>query len=175
MLNQVMSKNDVCLKDIEIVTPEEKHKILYDFNNTKVDYPKDKTIVDLFEEQVKKTPDNIAVVFEDQKLTYKELNEKANQLAHYMHLQNIQHGDIVGIYLNKSLEVIVSMFAILKLGASFLPLDLDYPKERLNYILGNSEPKLILSSRNINKKIKNPYLGKKLHVSVNTFPICNII
>ena len=153
MLNQVMSKNDVCLKDIEIVTPEEKHKILYDFNNTKVDYPKDKTIVDLFEEQVKKTPDNIAVVFEDQKLTYKELNEKANQLAHYMHLQNIQHGDIVGIYLNKSLEVIVSMFAILKLGASFLPLDLDYPKERLNYILGNSEPKLILSSRNINKKI----------------------
>ncbi len=81
------------------------------------------------------------------------MNEKANQLAHYMHLQNIQHGDIVGIYLNKSLEVIVSMFAILKLGASFLPLDLDYPKERLNYILGNSEPKLILSSRNINKKI----------------------
>ena len=152
MIKQIIDNNEILLKDIEIVTPEEKNKILYDFNNTKIDYPKDKTIVDLFEEQVEKTPDNIAVVFEEQKLTYRELNEKANQLANYLVLNNVQHGDIVGIYLNKSLEVIISMFAILKCGASFLPLDIDYPEERLEYILNNSNPKVILSSANIKNK-----------------------
>ena len=153
VINQVISNNDILLKNIEIVTPEEKHKILYEFNNTKVDYPRDKTIVDLFEEQVEKTPDNIAVVFEDQQLTYRELNEKANQLANYLVTNNVNPGDIVGIYLNKSLEVIISMFAILKTGASFLPIDIDYPEERLNYIINHSNPKVILSSKNINKNI----------------------
>ena len=152
IVDQVMSNTDIILKNIEIVTPEEKHKILYDFNNTKVDYPKDKTIVDLFEEQVNKTPDNIAVVFENQKLTYRELNEKANQLARYLITNGAAKGDIIGIYLNKSLEVLVSMFAILKCGASFLPLDIEYPEERLKYILENSKPKIILSSKNVGKK-----------------------
>src|SRR5699024_4710936 len=119
----------VLLKNLEIITPEEKHKILYDFNNTFVDYPRDRTIVDLFEDQVQKTPDNIAVIFEDAQLTYKELNEKANQLAHILIKNNVKIGDIVGIYLNKSLEVVVSMLAILKSGATFLPLDLDYPED----------------------------------------------
>ena len=121
IINQIISNNDILLKDIEIVTPEERNKLLYDFNNTKVDYPKDKTIVDLFEEQVEKTPDNIAIVFEDQKLTYKELNEKANQLARFLIANNVKIGDTVGILLNKSLEVIIAMLGILKAGAAFLP------------------------------------------------------
>ena len=153
IINQVIENKDLSLKNIEIVTPKEKHKILYEFNNTKVDYPKDKTIVDLFEEQVEKTPNNIAVVFEGKQLTYRKLNEKANQLAHYLVSNNVHVGDIVGIYLQKSLEVIVSMFAILKAGAAFLPLDAEYPTERLNYILSNSNPKVILSSKMINKEI----------------------
>ena len=155
IINQVIYDNEILLKNIEIVTPEEKHKILYEFNNTKIDYPKDKTIVDLFEEQVEKTPDNIAVVFEDKKLTYRELNEKSNQLAHYLLNNNVKVGDIVSILLDKSLEVVVSMFAVLKCGASFLPLDIDYPEERLEYILNNSNPKLLLSSKTINRKINN--------------------
>ena len=153
MINQILENNNILLKDIEIVTPEEKHKILFDFNNTHVDYPKDKTIVDLFEEQVEKTPDNIAVVFEDQKLTYKELNEKANQLARYLVEKGVKKGDIIGLFLNKSLEVIIAMFAILKSGAAFLPLDTEYPDERLNYILSNSSCKFILKSNKINNDI----------------------
>ena len=74
----------ILLKDIEIVTPEEKHKILYEFNNTKVDYPKDKTIVDLFEEQVEKTPDNIAVEYENIKVSYRDLSIRINQLSNYL-------------------------------------------------------------------------------------------
>lgn len=160
MLNQVMSKNDVCLKDIEIVTPEEKHKILYDFNNTKVDYPKDKTIVDLFEEQVKKTPDNIAVVFEDQKLTYKELNEKANQLARYLIENRISSQDVVAIFLDKSLEIVISILAILKVGATYLPVDIDYPQNRIDYIIINSKAKILLFSNTLySKTFKIPTLN----------------
>ena len=91
ILNAILENHEVKIADIDMLSLEEKNQILYDFNNTKVDYPKDKTIVDLFEEQVQKTPDNIAVVFEDQKLTYRELNEKANSLAHYLKNIGIIH------------------------------------------------------------------------------------
>ena len=156
IIDQVIVNNNILLNDLEIITPEEKNKILNDFNSTFVDYPRNKTIVDLFEEQVQKTPDNIAVIFENQQLTYKELNEKANQLARVLVQNNVKIGDIVGIYLNKSLEVVVSMFAILKAGAAFLPLDLDYPEDRLNYIISNSSPKVILSSKNVECSINAP-------------------
>ena len=144
VINQILENNNILLKDIEIVTPEEKHQILFDFNNTKSDYPKDKTIVDLFEEQVEKTPDNIAVVFEDQKLTYRELNEKANQLARYLVEKGVKKGDIVGLFLDKSFEVIISILSILKVGATYLPLDTSYPQERINYILSDAKAKIIL-------------------------------
>lgn len=150
IINQVMSNNAILLKDIEIVTPEEKHKILYDFNNTKVDYPKDKTIVDLFEEQVEKNPNNIAVVFEDQKLTYKELNEKANQLARYLINSGITSHSVIGLRLNKCLEMIISILAIIKSGCCYLPINMSYPEDRVNYMLEDSNCSVLLSSSNCN-------------------------
>ena len=80
-MNAILEDCEVKIADIDMLSKEERNQILYDFNNTKVDYPKNKTIADLFEEQVAKTPDNVAVVFEDKSLTYRELNIKANQLA----------------------------------------------------------------------------------------------
>lgn len=153
VINQVIDNNEILLKNIEIVTPEEKHKILYEFNDTAVDYPRDKTIVDLFEEQVEKTPDNIAVVFEDKKLTYRELNKKANQLARYLIENKVSHKDVVALFLDKSLEAVVSILATLKVGATYLPLDIDYPQSRLDYILDNSNAKIILTTSN-EKEIK---------------------
>ena len=129
MINQVLDNTSILLKDVEIVTPDEKEEILYKFNNTKMDYPKDKTIVQLFEEQVEKNPDNIAVVFEEQKLTYRELNEKANSLAHYLVANNVKPNEVVAIFLDKSLEIIVSMLGILKANCAFLPLDIDSPED----------------------------------------------
>jgi len=149
LLEQITNNPSISLKDIEIVTPEEKHKILYEFNDTKVDYPKDKTIVQLFEEQVEKTPDNIAVVFEDQKLTYRELNEKANQLAWYLKEQNLSTENVVALFLDKSLEMIISILAVLKNGLAFLPIDINYPTDRINYMLQNSDTKLILTTSNL--------------------------
>ena len=152
IINQVIQNKDLLLKNIEIVTPEEKHKILYEFNNTKFDYPKNKTIVDLFEEQVEKTPDNIAVVFEDQKLTYKELNKKANQLARHLLSNNISHGDVIGICLQKGLDFIVSIFATLKCGAIYMPIFTDYPKDRINHMIKNSNCNTVItSSENLDK------------------------
>jgi len=150
IINQVINNNNTVLKNIEIVTPEEKHKILYKFNDTAVDYPRDKTIVDLFEEQVEKTPDNIAAVFEDQKLTYKELNEKANQLARYLTQNDIKQNDIVGLRMDKSLEMIIGIIAIIKAGCCYLPFNMAYPEDRVNYMLEDSNCKILLTLNNSN-------------------------
>ncbi len=147
VINQVIDNNDVLLKDIEIVTPEERNKILYEFNNTKVEYPHNKTIVDLFEEQVEQTPNNIAVVFEEQKLTYKKLNEKANQLARYLISNNIKPKDVVAIRMDKSLEMIIGILAIIKAGACYLPMNMAYPQDRVNYMIEDSNCKILLTSK----------------------------
>ena len=146
IISQIVENPAISLNDIDIVTLEEKNKILYEFNNTSTEYPKDKTIIDLFEEQVEKTPDNIAVVFEEQKLTYKELNEKANSLAYYLRFEkNITRNEFVGIMVNRSLEMIISILAVLKSGAAYIPIDPTYPKDRIDYMLKNSNAKILLT------------------------------
>ena len=149
MINQVLDNYDISSCDIEIVTPDEKDKILNVFNNTKVDYPKDKTVVDLFEEQVEKTPDNVAVVFEDKQLTYRELNEKANSLARLLVSREIKANNFCAIILNRSLEMIISILAVLKSGAAYIPIDPNYPKDRIEYILKDSNVKIVLTSNEL--------------------------
>ena len=169
IINQVIENKDLLLKNIEIVTPEEKHKILYEFNNTKVDYPNNKTIVDLFEEQVEKTPDNIAVVFEDQQLTYKELNKKANGLARHLLANNVAKKDVVGILLDKSLEMIISILGILKVGATFLPIDVNYPNERIDYILKDSNSNILLTSQDLTHKANDTIQQLSIELDSNYF------
>ena len=165
IINQVLTTEDICLSDIDIVTDEEKHKILYDFNNTDVYYLKDKTIVDLFEEQVEKTPDNIAVVFEDQKLTYRELNEKANSLANYLIKNGLKNTPIIGILLDRSLEMIICIIAVLKSGKAYIPIDPNYPTDRINYMLKDSNCNLILSNKEIytNLNLSTNFINVKLN------------
>lgn len=156
VISQIVDNNVNCLKDLEIVTPEEKNQILTLFNNTKIAYPYEKTIIELFEEQVKKHSNEIAINFENEELTYGELNEKVNQLAHLLKLNyQIKNGDIVGLFIDKSLEMIIGMLAILKSGACFLPLDFELPVERLTYIISNSNPSLILTSHKLCEMVKS--------------------
>ena len=154
IINQILENNEISLKDIEIVTPDEKEKLLYTFNNTQMDYPKDKTIPQLFEEQVEKTPDNVAVVFENQQLTYRELNERANSLANYLRNQKIERNDIVGIMVNRSLEMIIAILAVLKSGACYIPIDPEYPQDRIEYMLNNSNAKILLTFKKLENKVK---------------------
>ena len=154
IISQIIKNPSINLNNIDIVTLEEKNKILYEFNNTHAEYPKDKTIMELFEEQVKKTPDNIAVVFEDKKITYKELNEKANSLAHYLRFEkNIARNEFVGIMVNRSLEMIISILAVLKSGAAYIPIDPTFPKDRIDYMLENSNAKILLTQKKLNGKV----------------------
>ena len=137
------------LKDLEILSHEEK-AVLTSFNNTKIEYPKDKTIVQLFENQVLQTPNNIAVIYEDAQLTYEQLNKKANQLAHkLLYEHNIIPDDLVAISLERSLEMIIGIMGILKSGAAYLPIDPSYPKERIEYLMQNSGAKTLLYKEDI--------------------------
>lgn len=144
MIKQIITNEVILLNEIEIVTPEEKHQILYDFNDTSVDYPRDKTIVDLFEEQVQKTPDATAVIFEEQSLTYRELNEKANQLARHLKQLGVSSQDVVGVSLKKTPNLIISIFAILKCNAIYMPIFTDYPDDRINYMLDNANVHIMI-------------------------------
>lgn len=149
MINQILLNRNIIMKSVKVVTPEEKYQILHDFNNTHMDYPKEKTIIELFEEQVEKTPSNVALVFGEQTLTYQELNEKANQLAHYLIHQGIKNNDVVALVLNRSLEMIIAILGILKSGAAYLPIDPTYPKNRIEYILEDSHVSIVLTKPNL--------------------------
>jgi len=147
IINQVL-ENESCLeKDIEIVTEEEKNQLLNVFNNTYSEYQKNKTIIDLFEEQVEKSPDNVAVVYKDKKVTYKELNEKVNCLANYLIQKGVKKQQAIPVLLERSIDLIISMLAVIKIGAIYLPISTDFPIERIKYILKDSEAKLVITSK----------------------------
>ena len=160
IIKQVVSKEEIRLSEIDIVTEEEKERLIVEFNKTEFEYDKDATIIKAFEKQVLKTPEKVAVVSNAQKLTYKELNEKANQLARQIIKAGIKPNDIIGIMLNRSPEMLIGLIAILKCGATYLPIDPEYPQDRIKYMLENSETKLVL----VNDKTKGYVLDN-----------CNII
>ncbi|NEO45947.1 MAG: AMP-binding protein, partial [Moorea sp. SIO4A3] len=131
---------------LPLLTAAEQQKLLVDWNNTAVDYPYDKCIHQLFEEQVEQTPDAIAVVFEDEKLSYRELNSRANQLAHYLQSLGVKPEVLVGICVERSIEMVVGLLAILKAGGAYVPIDPGYPPQRLAYMLADSEVLVLLTT-----------------------------
>ena len=137
---------------IEMVSEKEREKILNEFNNTKVSYSKEKTLDQVLYEQVEKTPNNIAAIYGDRSITYKELDEKSNKLAMKIREKGIGPDDIVGIMLYRSLEMIISIFAIIKAGAAYMPIDPDYPEDRIKYMIEDSKSKLLLTTSEISKK-----------------------
>ncbi|MBP7653807.1 amino acid adenylation domain-containing protein, partial [Candidatus Dependentiae bacterium] len=146
LINEIISNPDRKINEFELISATEKEKILYEFNATDADYPKEKTIAELFEEQVEKTPDNIAVVFENKKITYSELNEKANVIARYLvGTEKLKTEDIVALHLERSEYMIIAILGIFKAGCAYLPIDIDMPEERINYILNDSNAVLTFS------------------------------
>ncbi len=145
VLESFVSKPEGKIGDIETITEIEKQQILEEFNNTWTAYPRDKTVVDLLEEQVEKTPENIAVIYGENQLTYKALNEKANQLAWKLRTMGIKSEDLVVVMAERSLEMIIGIYGILKAGGAYVPVDLNYPMDRIQYIIEDSQPKVILT------------------------------
>ncbi|MCB4773540.1 MAG: amino acid adenylation domain-containing protein, partial [Sulfurovum sp.] len=128
---------------------QEEQQLLIEYNDTKVDYPKEKTIHQLFEAQVKLNPENVAVVYEDEELTYKQLNTKSNQLAHYLIEQGVEPDSLVAICVDRSLDMMIGLLAILKAGGAYVPIDPSYPEDRIKHMLDDSKAKLLLTQAHL--------------------------
>ncbi|WP_415273475.1 amino acid adenylation domain-containing protein [Bacillus siamensis] len=144
LLQAIVNNPNQKLCELNILSNEERKTLLYGFNDTEMPIP-DSAIQTLFENEVEKNPDATAVVFGDRELSYKELNEKANRLARTMRDKGITRGSIVGIMVDRSLDMAAGILAILKAGGAYLPIDPDYPQERINFMLNDSLAELILT------------------------------
>ena len=137
------------LSDLSILDDSERHRQIFEWNNSKRDYPQDKCIHELFEEQVERTPDAVAVVYEDEQLTYRELNTKANQLAHYLRELKVDAPLLVGLCVHRSLEMIIGLLGIIKAGGAYVPLDPAYPTERLKFMLQDAQVSVLLTQQSL--------------------------
>lgn len=152
MIDQVLNSSTILLNDINIVTEDEKNELLFDFNNTNLKYDENKPFISYFEEQVKLHPDNIALTFHGENMTYSILNERANSLAHLLKANGVTNNSIVGILVNRSFEMIISILAVLKSGGAYIPIDPDYPDDRINYMVEDSKMSILLTRKRYRKK-----------------------
>lgn len=174
LLFDAVNSDNKKIYELEILTDEEKEKLRFEFNNTKGDYPKDKCIYQLFEGQVDKTPDKVAVIADDAILTYRKLNDETNRIAHSLREKGIGVGDIVAFALPKKSYLISTMLGILKSGAAYLPIDINYPKERINYMLKDSNAKLYIKEDNITELYDNDDISN-LKINAVTDNLCYCI
>ncbi|CCI16559.1 Similar to tr/Q9RAH4/Q9RAH4 (fragment) [Microcystis aeruginosa PCC 9807] len=153
LLGGIVANPQAQISQLPLLTESETNQLLIEWNNTQVDYPEYKCIHQLFEEQVKRTPDAVAVVYSEQQLTYNELNCRANQLAHYLQSLGVKPEQLVGICLERSLEMIVGLLAILKAGGAYVPLDPDYPSERLQFAIADAQLSFLLTQEGLINKL----------------------
>ncbi len=139
---------DKTIAKLEIMSKEEKNKILIDFNNTSRDYPKNKTVIDVFEQQVEKSPNKVALTFEQQEMTYAKLNELAERLASLLIMNSVREGDCVAISVDKSFELLISIIAVLKIGAYYLPLELTQTKDKKDYMVRDTNCVIAITDTN---------------------------
>ena len=147
ILMEMVNKPDATISHIEMLSEEEKRHILFDLNNNLMEYPKDATVCSLFEKQVQKTPDHTAVVFGNESMSYRQLNQRANKLAKLLSKKGVGPEVVVGIMLDRSIDMVVSLMAILKAGGAYLPIDINLPVDRVLYMLQNSGAKFLITKQ----------------------------
>ncbi|HHP7244180.1 MAG TPA: amino acid adenylation domain-containing protein [Elainellaceae cyanobacterium] len=149
LLTAIAANPDQRLSDLPLLTSAERRQLAEWNNNTSTNFSCQRCIHELFEEQVEKTPDAIAIVFGDQRLTYRELNQRSNQLANYLQTLGIGSNRLVGICLERSLELVIGFLAILKAGGAYVPLDPAYPQDRLNFMLFDAQVTILLTQQKL--------------------------
>uniref|UniRef100_UPI000B25F102 non-ribosomal peptide synthetase n=1 Tax=Paenibacillus kribbensis TaxID=172713 RepID=UPI000B25F102 len=150
---QVMEHSETPISQIEIVPEEEKDVLLRDFNRTEAEYPKDQTIHGLFEERAGQRADHPALVWGEQTLTYRELNEQANRVAMVLRARGVKANDIVAIMMERSMEMVIGILGTLKAGGAYLPIDPNYPEERIHYMLEDSGASMLLTQKHLRDKL----------------------
>ena len=154
LLQAIVANQEMRISELPLLSPAQRHQLLVEWNDTQVDYPHDLCIHELFAEQVERNPDAVAVAFEEQQLTYDELNCRANQLAHCLRSLGVGADVLVGICVERSLLMIVGLLGILKAGGAYVPLDPDYPQERLSFMLADTQIKVLLTQQNLVEKLQ---------------------
>jgi len=149
LLEGIVANPDQHLCDLPLLSAAEQHQLWEEWNQTAADYPKNACIHQLFEAQVERTPNAVAVVFEDEQLTYRELNQRANQLAHYLKTLGVKPEVLVGICLDRSIEMIVGLLGILKAGGAYVPLDPAYPQQRLALMMSDAQMPVLLTQKRL--------------------------
>jgi amino acid adenylation domain-containing protein/non-ribosomal peptide synthase protein (TIGR01720 family) len=155
IVDAIIAQPKQSIAQFDLVSKRERRQILGYWNQTKRDFPHNKTVHQLFEEQVTKTPDNIAVIFKNKSLTYAELNQKSNQLAHYLLKQGVKAETIIGLCFERDLQMVIGLLGILKAGGAYLAIDPNYPDERIQYMLADCQIKLCLTHKPVVNRLQN--------------------
>ncbi|MGE5341262.1 MAG: amino acid adenylation domain-containing protein [Candidatus Omnitrophota bacterium] len=198
VIEHVLKDNYRKVSDIEIISEQEKEKVLFDFNDTRVDYPTDQTIHGLFEDQAKRTPDHLAVIgfsvgaFRETphlskshwaihesplQVSYRELNEQSDHMAHELTRKGVQPDTIVAIMIERSIEMIIAILGILKAGAAYLPIDPDVPQDRIDYILNDSGASLVFNNETFvgaDPRVCPDALGAHMGAPLQSNPTSNL-
>jgi amino acid adenylation domain-containing protein len=149
LLKQIVEHPDKPISDYELLAPEERQQLLFDWNATEANYPKEQCIQQLFEAQVARTPEAVAVVSQGQQLSYADLNTRANRLAHYLIEQGVGADTLVALCLERSLDLVVALLGILKAGGAYVPLDPGYPQERLAFMLEDTDAPVLITQSSL--------------------------
>ena len=145
---------------MSLLRPEAYDRIVYEWNSTDREYEQDKTIHELFTAQSERTPDSIALVYEGSELSYRELEEKSNQLARHIRSayqqrtqKALQADTLIGLCLDRSLEMVIGILGVLKSGGAYVPIDPGYPQDRIDYMLADTGAELVLSQRTLHAQL----------------------
>jgi amino acid adenylation domain-containing protein len=149
LLATIVTNPQQSVNQLPLLTAQEKQQLLIEWNNTYTNYPSNQCIHHLFAAQVERTPDAVAVVFGEEQLTYQELNTRANQLARYLQKLGVEPGVLVGICVERSVSMVIGLLAILKAGGAYVPLDTEYPKDRLAFIIEDTQISVLLTTQKL--------------------------
>ena len=152
-LEQALTDDSLPLIDHNLIPEKEYHQLIHEWNDTAADYPYDKCLHQLFEEQVAKTPNDTALIWQNQSLTYLELEQRANQLAQYLQKAGVKTEDFVGIYVNRSIDMVVALVATHKAGAAYIPLDPGYPANRIELMIEDSGISFVIANSQTAEKL----------------------
>jgi amino acid adenylation domain-containing protein len=153
LLEGIVANPNQRISELPLLTAKEREELLVDWNNTQSDYPQDASLHQLFEYQVERTPDALALISQSEQLTYQQLNQRVNQLTHYLQKLGVTTETLVAICLNRSTEMVVGILAVLKAGGAYIPLDPNYPVERLSFMLSDSQASVLLIQQEILEKL----------------------
>jgi amino acid adenylation domain-containing protein len=174
LLESAIRNVDGVIGELDILTPDDLRQLILDFNDTRSETLHDATVQELFEEQVARTPDTIAAVFEAKSLTYAELNRRANRLAHYLSKEGVTTESVVAICFERSQEMLVSVLGVIKAGAAYAPMDPSHPIDRLAFVLQDSRASILLTQENLSDLFLDQEV-KKICLDSDRGTICHEI